>query len=383
MRLNKKHIVVLMFLALLTIQTTIVAKTNPKQSNVLAEISFEKDEGAIFLPVTLEGKKYLFLLDTGASYNVYDLSLKKYMRSSLGVTNVTTSSGTANVSMFKSPDAQLGSLSLKTKEPVGCYDFLELSYVIGRRIYGMIGMSFLRKYAVKIDFDNNKIVFYKHLKKVNANGYTLFPTRYGDKQIPWLRAIVPGGRIWFLIDTGDNSNGSLSKIIFDSLVEMNKISRMESSHVQSLNEITTNREGVLSSFSLGSFVDNDLRVSSSMQSRIGIAYLSRYSVLFDFPNSKIYLKKRKAFRKDVICKVGVSLIRKDGKNIVYVIKKGSPAEKSGVKKSDILLAVDGKNTNKFTLYMLRRYLMKPGQILQMKISRKGKIMKLQLKPEVY
>jgi len=381
MKPSKITVVVLILSALFATQAT--AQEISTRSNVLAEVSFEKDEAAIFVPVTLAGKKYYFLLDTGATYNVYDLSLKKHLGTPLGGSDVGTVSGTASVSFFNSPEAKLGSLSLKTKEAVVCYDFTMLSYIIGRRVHGIIGMSFLKNNPFKVDFDNHKLTFYKSLKDVKQNGWSPFPVKFGRKKRPWINGLIPGGKLWFLVDTGDNSNGSLPKQVFDFLVKKEKLEKLDDTLMRSLNQVITNSEGLLSAFYLEPFIHRKILLSSGFESSIGLNLLKKYSILFDFPQSKIHLKKRKFFRKDVVCKVGVSLIRKDGKNLVYKIKKSSPAERSGLKKDDVLLSVDGKNSNKFTLFLLRRYLEKPGQVLQLKISRKGKIMKLQLKPEFY
>ncbi len=380
MKLSKITILVLTLLALLAIQITVVAKKNLKQSNILAEISFPKDEGAIFLPVTLAGKKYMFILDTGATHNAYDSSLKKYLGSPLGGGDVGTASGTASVSMFNSPDAKLGRLKLKTKTPVMCYNFSRLTSIIGRRIHGALGMSFLKKYVVKIDFDKGKVVFYGSLNRSCVKGYSSFALRNsnGDKKV-WVRVLIPGGNIWFMIDTGDGSNGSLAEIVFNSLVNNNNIGRLDNSLFRSLNEVITRREGLLDSFFLSPFLNNKLSFSSGIESKIGLAYLSRYSIMFDFPNKMIYLKKRKTYRRDISFKSGIALIRKDGKNIVYSVKKNSFAAKAGLKKGDILIAVDGKNGNKFTLHMLRRYLEKLGSSIKLKISRKGRFLQLQLK----
>src|SRR5438045_6490262 len=65
-------------LALLAVIGTSAAE-GPKPADhaplVLSEFNVARDGDFLFLPVTLQGKKYLFLIDTGATWNVYDRSL--------------------------------------------------------------------------------------------------------------------------------------------------------------------------------------------------------------------------------------------------------------------------------------------------------------------
>jgi Aspartyl protease len=81
---------------------------------VIEEFDVAHDGDALCVPVTLQGKKYLFLVDTGASHNVFDLSLPlgKPQRE----VKVGTPQGPLPVRIYESPDASLGKLNLRSDE---------------------------------------------------------------------------------------------------------------------------------------------------------------------------------------------------------------------------------------------------------------------------
>ncbi len=366
-----KNRIVIVLTVLCILQTTILVSASPKNSNVLTEISFPKNEGRIFLPITIFGKEYYFLLDTsmhynGVGYNVYDSSLQPFLGPAIGKAD----GGSKAPDFYDSPEAKLGALSLKSKTPVFTADLQKLSLFMGRRIHGMIGMSFLKQHAFKIDFDKGKIVFYNHLKNMDTEGWIANPLSF-YKDIPFFKTVVYGANVLFRINTGSTVNGSMHPKLVDYLIPKNKMNLIDKGIA------------LMDDFYFNSFKYYKVMFSVGKSNTLGLGLLSRYSIIFDFPNKIMYLKKRKTFREDILCKVGLSLIRKNDKTVVYGVKKRSPASKAGFKKDDILLSVDGKDSNKFTLYMLRRHLHKPGQVIKLKISRKGKIMKLQLKPEAY
>ena len=74
----------------------------------LNELSFDKEIPLILLPVKFNGKKHLFLLDTGTTYTMYDLSLKKELGDVRKREEVRTPGGKSVLELYDAPEAYLG-----------------------------------------------------------------------------------------------------------------------------------------------------------------------------------------------------------------------------------------------------------------------------------
>ncbi|NLH16220.1 MAG: hypothetical protein GX455_06550, partial [Phycisphaerae bacterium] len=83
------------------------AQTNSAAVAPLEEFPFDPI-GPILLPVTLDGKEYLFAVDTGASLNMYDTTLKSHLGSPQGELPTMGAAGDRNLELFAPPDARLG-----------------------------------------------------------------------------------------------------------------------------------------------------------------------------------------------------------------------------------------------------------------------------------
>ena len=131
----------------------------PDPQNVVERFKVAKEGDCLLLPVKLKGKSYLFLLDTGASLNVFDSSIP--LGKPNGVHRVQTPSGPVRLPHYAAPEASVGGLSLRTDDPVFAVDYSKFRQVSGQEIYGMVGMPFLRQHVVQVDFDKGELLILK------------------------------------------------------------------------------------------------------------------------------------------------------------------------------------------------------------------------------
>jgi len=61
--------------------------------NIPSEFKVAKQGDIMLLPVKFTGKEYLFLLDTGASMTVFDISLKPELGDVKGIGRIQTAGG--------------------------------------------------------------------------------------------------------------------------------------------------------------------------------------------------------------------------------------------------------------------------------------------------
>jgi hypothetical protein len=338
--------------------------------NVLARFSFRAGE-PIMLPVQVAGKTYTCLLDTGASCGVYDPSLP--LGNPQETLDFDTGNGPIPLKLHTPPKALLGDMTLHEHGPgfVLAYDFSKFRQLAGEALFGVIGMDFLSRRVVQLDLDAGEVRF---LRKAGAN---CGPELALKMEEPWRNPMVKikiadVGEQWFLIDSGACSLGSggLDKALFNTLVEKKHLEVVGSTLVETAKGTHTSRIAQGKSLALGDFKVNNAIFAESRGNSLGLCFLARFLVTFDFPNAKMYLKKGKAFdAPDLRDLSGLRLIRVEGKTVVDSVDPESQAAMQGFKVKDQLIKVANKPVEKMTMFQLRRLLATPVEMLECTLRR--------------
>ena len=149
-----------------TSSTSAATKHPQKVSNAalerdteLAAVEFRtgKDGRPLLVSVVWNGEPLAFLLDTGATRTGFDSSLKSRLGEPVGRTTLQTSAGLVETEEFACPDVTVGGLPLDGIETVFCTDLQRLRYASGEDIRGVLGVDFLRRFTVTIDFDQGLV----------------------------------------------------------------------------------------------------------------------------------------------------------------------------------------------------------------------------------
>ncbi len=330
----------------------------PADQKVLAEFIIAKGGDPILLPVTFKEKEYLFLLDTGSSHTVFDTSFEHELGEVKSVKKGLTSGSPILAEFFNAPEALLGPLNLKESGEIACVDLHMFNLVLGKKVSGMIGMNFLRKYVVQIDFDKGTLSFLQPMEEQHPDWGIELAMEYGSLEWPQITGLVLDDiEVDFVIDTGANSTGGLGSDIFEQTLSENELKTCEILFATA-SGVIRKREMRIKSLSIGSLNYADLIFGEANMSHLGLSFLSRHIVTFDFPNSRMYLKKGKGFKKnDETDMSGLHLLRISNKTVVYSVDEGSPAQKIGIRANDVILKVGDKDANTYDILELRRLLM--------------------------
>ena len=342
---------------------------------LLEEFRISTDGQPIILPVKLGGKTYSFLLDTGASSTTFDSSLRKF----LGAPKVRRDAGLdedGNIREFNiyfAPDAKLGKLSFLFGGTVLCVDLTGLRESTGLDIRGVIGVGFLRRYTLQLDFDRGRLRIYKSGsgKQVGfGDEIKMNMSKYGCPFV--IGKILDKYPCSFMIDTGYPDSGTLSGDVFTKLTEFGKINEVTRLVTDTDGKNRTITNARMSDLKLGINNYKGLIFERSPRGNIlGLGFLSRCIVTMDFPNLKMYLKKGKQFEKvDQNDMSGLHLLKKPDGVIVHSVDKKSPAVTADIKPGDVIVKIDGKSPNKFSLTELRNTLRtKDGKTVEIEFKR--------------
>ncbi|HEX7377199.1 MAG TPA: hypothetical protein VF278_08805 [Pirellulales bacterium] len=320
---------------------------------VLAAVDVYDDGDELLLPVVIGGRTYRFGVDTGSSVTLYDRSL---------------------TNLFQTPaiNAAIAGISLTLRRGAAL-DMATSRKLGGHDVRGLVGMDFLRGYVLRIDFDAGKLFFLSAAEPEGDAVPLVF--RYGGR--PVVQADITGWRSEpFVIDTGyvSNTSGFIEARLFDRLVaagigmepvetKVVWVAGGEKSHVEALFRGMTLAKRQHSSLAFGRHPNVNL---------LGLNYLARYRVTFDFPNAVMYLKPSRQFgRRDGRDKTGLHLSRPDGRTIVESVDVESPAARVGVKSGDHLVRLDDLDCDSMRLYALRRSLAHCGGDIAVELLRGG------------
>ncbi len=331
--------------------------------------------GAILIPVHIHGKEYSFIMDTGATTTMFDSSLKDLLGKSKRMQNVQTAGNPIVMQTFESPLIQIGPFILPQGGEIGCVDLSMFKMVDGRKIDGVLGMDFFKNHAIKIDFDKNLISFVGK-DEIKSFGFEqALDIKFNKLGLPRVQGQIGGQKdIDFGIDSGNISTGVLDSEIFEKLIGQKDV-KLSETLVATASGAQKSRLMRVGNFAIGSFEYQNLIFGESSESHIGLEFLNRHTVIMDFPNKKLYLKKGEQFdRKDESGMSGLALLLNSGTLTVHSISRSSPAEKAGVQAGDIIIQIDGREANSYNMKQLKQLFRSGnGCKIKLQIERGGEL----------
>lgn len=268
----------------------------------LAEFPLNIDEQpGIMLPVTINGKTYRFMLDTGATTTSFDESLRHLLGEPVGKKMSEAAAGPNVETDFYAPvDAMVGPLSLKGCGLISVGDFESVRKVFGGvPCDGVLGMSFISRYLWVISWDDQKICVCESLapaEKQEARS----KIKIGPRVFSRIPIELPGSKVNALLDTGYGSVLGLGKDTFKALNDQGEIPKTVFVDMATAGGMRKVEFGLLNEFKFLRGDSADLfekaMVSESTRTRLGLPFLKAYMVIWDVPDDRITLIPRAPLR---------------------------------------------------------------------------------------
>jgi hypothetical protein len=251
---------------------SLAAGTDPVTPELPGDVTINPNAGRgnfLFVTVRLaDGESLPFIVDTGASSTIFAKSLEPKLGKRLG-TDVARAYGNNEAGNYAAPKIYLDGVALITDSNVSTLDLKLLEQDADRHIMGIIGFDCLSNYCIQLDFDAGKMRFLdsRHLD-TNKLGKAFPITIGGDDRLPYIHHVgLAGGSVTNCqIDTGTSYDGWVDKSAFAG-------NHLPESHWDG-----------------GTYTN--LNVSFGPADNVlGLAFLARHLVTFDFRNHMLYLKQ--------------------------------------------------------------------------------------------
>lgn len=404
------HVMALCLFLLISISIGANAQVFEFDGNTTRQsISFKQVKNLIIIPVKINGHgPYNFLLDTGVGQMIItDTSLLRIVdiRQNRPVKIHGYGMGEGiSAYMTRNILAQVGKASIK-QIPTAIFkeDIFDLSGYLGIKVYGVLGFYFFNSFVVKINYNANRLTFYKPGSKIIYKGKA-YPIEL-VKTKPYMMATVQiddqeKNMVRLLVD-----NGSSHPLLLESL---NGLSYpLPNKHIPAnlgvgINGVINGSMGRVNSLTIGQdefkdvltgFPDyNPIRTDIEGIDRngtIGAEILRHYLVTFDYINNKLYLKNatklNNKFEHDMS---GIEVYINTSPYIAFFVARvepGSPAEESGIKPNDQIMSIDFKPVSMYSLSELTELLKSgDGKNVLIEINRQGerKIFLIKLKKRI-
>jgi hypothetical protein len=252
-------------------------------------------EEPIFLKLRLEtGEELLFMLDTGAPGTILDKSLEAKLGKRLGSRKSAygwKANGKPTFGIYAAPTLYLGNVRLQTGNQVYTDDLTRIWP--GRPMMGILGMDCLQNYCVQLDFQAKKLRFLDADHLSDGDCGRAFPLTFNG--CVFTRMDFFGDKsVRFMVDTAEYSDGALNADLFSLALQM-----QESVWTQQWKQPngTPTRQAYLSECAINNetytnlvFWDCSMGAIRS-QNMIGLHFLARNLVTFNFPKRVMYLKQ--------------------------------------------------------------------------------------------
>jgi predicted aspartyl protease len=278
-------------------------------------------------------------------------------------------------------------------------DLLQLKNYLGVNVHGILGYELFSRFVVDINYDEKKVTFYNPATYKKRGKYIEIPITVEDTK-PYIEAniIIRDSTLVkakFMLDTGASHTMLLDERSSDDIYvpEPNisttlgrglagdiygEIARIDKMWVDKFNF-----DGVITTFPNADSYEVSLK-STFRNGTLGGGMMMRFHIIFDFVNSKIYVRKGREYRRPFEYNLSGLVIKAKGvylrKYEIDNVRESSTAEAAGLKKGDEITKINGFRTDDLNLEeVMGRLNVKANKKLRLVILRDGQTLNIQFR----
>jgi len=404
-------------------QSTFEFDTKKKQ----VKIPFELISNLIVIPVKVNGVELSFLLDTGVRETIL-FNVSEVDSLILNNTKTFTVKGANDVKVtaIKSENNLLEIKGLKSFNHniyVAFNQGSNLSSYLGEEIHGILGYHFFKDFIVELSYRSELIRVYKKERyKKKWGRYEIVDLSF-TRGKPYVLAEVGGEQQKFLLDTGmsdglwkfkEDSLSTANFGYYEDYLGMSVSGEIlgKRSKIEKLVFANETFHNVKIAYPFERTLPEELKGVIDRSGSLGGELLKRFTVVFDYRNSKMYLKGNTNLDDPFYYNKSGIVIRQDGEAvfennnsdilkhlqdqnfisfvdlsymlspefIIDNVREGSPASLVGVMKDDILLEVNGVKSFRYTLKKINAlFYGEDNTLVRFKLERNGRVIDKEFK----
>jgi hypothetical protein len=361
------------------------------------KLPFTMEANHIILQAQVNGHAPIgFLVDTGDGHE----SINAARAAAFGLSSYgsTASYGGGNLAQFSFATGAtftFPGIELHNQH-VDLLDQTGLEEALGLPLGGLLGYDFLSRFIVEVDYDARIMTLHKPSAWHYTGRGTVVPINF-DNGIPFFEAQIsvptqPAIPAHMAMDFGaaDTMTFTSPFVRDHNLIQLagTDTRTIKAAGLENQFFAQSNMRGRIDVLRLGGLVAHSIPVSlsantsgaysdDSFAGTVGEGIFTRYHIFLDYPHHRAIFEptektssqfpERKTY--------GLTLIANGGDLhtfLVTAIRTGSPAEKEGFLKGDIICGLDDKPATAFTLAQLRDTLLREGETHDFKILRAGR-----------
>ena len=347
-----------------------------RRGAVIAEFTVERDGAPLVIPVTMEvaapgapsGRRwstFKMLLDTGAPCTLFDVAHRKELGAPVRRSVMRSPFGALEIDIFQTPRMRFDRIEVQPRGGVACLDLRHAMDIIHEKIDGVLGMDVLFAMVVSIDFDEGRVCIHRAADPAVGRPVPIDRNSGKFAGCPVVRgAVADRPPMEFLVDTGGSGMfaGGIDGPTYDRLTDDRLIiPSWRTREAKFVNGNVQVKLGRSRAFAIGDDVHRGLIFGRLPICALGLGFLSRYFVVFDFPKNVMYLRPGKGFsRPDHLDLSAMEIARFASSVAVLSLTEGGPAATAGIRKGDQILTIDGTEVEKTTVMAIRRVLSETG-----------------------
>lgn len=331
----------------------------PRTAEPVAIVPFEMIGSHITVYASVNGSEaFPFTFDTGGATGLVDSEVAQ--RIGMKETSRVPGMGAGGVMQYSISSGntiEMGGLTFRNNDLV----MTNLSHMkqFGKQTAGVLGYHQIAGYVVKIDYDANELHFYNKRNYQYTGEGTIVPIGL-ELRIPSVDAEVElsdgthiKGR--FLLDTGAALYGSMNSPTvskYDALKSLEKSYQVEAAGTTGTFKTTNGRVKAFTiaghTFSNSPFMFSEANQGATADPNyiglIGNNLAGRFNIILDYANERMILEPNAAYRATYrVNASGLSIrVNEEDQLEIHQVFKDSPADNLGMKKGDVLTAMNNK-----------------------------------------
>jgi hypothetical protein len=280
-------------------------------------------------------------------------------------------------------------------------DYLELRNYLGTEVHGILGYELFSRFVVRVDYERKMLSLfvphaYRKKRKFDeipitiedTKPYAIIPVTLADGTTVEAKLLVDSGASHpLLLDPLSDARITVPSRVISSTIGRGLGGEIfgKTGRIKSVKFGTSVLKNVYVNFPDENSYSDTTTLKVFRNGTLGGAILSRFTVVFDFPNEKIYLKRNGNFKDPFHYNVSGLTIRSTGKGLkldefeIVEVREGSAGARAGLEIGDKITAINGVDSEGLSLgHIMARLSQKPGRKVRMEVYRNGKRFKAEI-----